>query len=175
MKHLSLPLLGLCLVVILSTIYCKKDRFSLPPETTSGAMTFGCKVNGKVFVPRDGNGKPGIFCQYVNLGSGEGGGWFLNIPATNWKSSPIESIHIETDSLLVEEGATYDFKNQKGYPRAFYFKTTTYLKGDTASGRLHITKHDRNNRILSGTFEFAGTNNSGENVHITDGRFDIVY
>ncbi len=78
--------------------HCKKDRFDLPPETTTGAMTFGCKVNGKVFVPRDGRGKPGLYCQYVNLGEGEGGGWFLNIPAVDWKASPNEIVAIATDS-----------------------------------------------------------------------------
>ena len=103
------------------------------------------------------------------------GGWFLNIPASNWLVSPIESIHIETDSLIVEEGVIYDFKNQKGFPRAFYFKSREYRKLDTNTGKLHIKKHDKINRILSGTFEFVGTTNSGENVNITEGRFDIIY
>ena len=169
-------LLFACLFsLLLSAAHCKKDRFDLPPETTTGANTFGCKVNGKVFVPRDGKGKPGLFCQYVNMGEGEGGGWFLNIPANNWQNSPIESVHIETDSLLVEEGLTYDFKNQKGSPRAFYFKSQTYSKLDANTGKLHITKHNKISRILSGTFEFVGTNNTGESVNITEGRFDIVY
>lgn len=168
-------LLFACLFsMLLLTSRCKKDRFDLPPETTTGANTFGCKVNGKVFVPRDGRGRPGLFCQYAYLGEGEGGGWFLNIPATDWKSD--DAVGIATDSLLVEEGGTYDFKNQKGYPQAYYFKTAKYLKLDTNTGKLHITKFDKINRILSGTFEFVGTKRStGESVSITEGRFDIVY
>lgn len=67
-------LLFTCLFsLLLSASRCKKSHFDLPPETTTGANTFGCKVNGKVFVPRDGKGKPGLYCQYVNLGEGEGG------------------------------------------------------------------------------------------------------
>ncbi|MBN8788474.1 MAG: hypothetical protein J0I84_15400 [Terrimonas sp.] len=175
MKRQSFLLFACLFSLLLSASRCKKDRFELPPETTTGANTFGCKVNGKVFVPRSGNGRPGLFCQYVYLGEGEGGGWFLNIPAVDWKASPNEIVSIATDSLLIEEGVTYEFKNQKGYPQAFYFKSEKYLKRDTASGKLHITKQDRNNRILSGTFEFVGTNNTGESVNVTEGRFDILY
>jgi len=116
-------LLFTCLFsLLLSASRCKKDHFHLPPETTTGANTFGCKVNGKVFVPRDGRGRPGLFCQYVYLGEGEGGGWFLNIPAMNWRASPNEAIGIATDSLLLEEGMTYEFKNKKALPRLFILK-----------------------------------------------------
>ncbi|MBX3257964.1 MAG: hypothetical protein KF862_27785 [Chitinophagaceae bacterium] len=173
MKRPSFLLFACLFCLLLSAAHCKKDHFELPPETTTGANTFGCKVNGKVFVPRDGNGQPGLYCQYVYLGEGEGGGWFLNIPAIDWRSD--DGVGIATDSLQVEEGVTYDFKNQKGFPQAFYFKSEKYLKRDTASGKLYITKHDKYNRILSGTFEFVGTNNSGQSVNVTEGRFDIIY
>ncbi len=57
---------------------CKKENEEpqLPTETTTGAMTFGFKVNGKVFLTRDGRGRPGLYNQYVNLGTSAGGGWF---------------------------------------------------------------------------------------------------
>ncbi|MBA3675300.1 MAG: hypothetical protein H0W75_10180 [Chitinophagaceae bacterium] len=62
----------------LTAASCKKpgsdNTDQLPPETTTGAMTFGCKVNGEVFIPLDGRGKPGLIAQYVNLGNGPGGG-----------------------------------------------------------------------------------------------------
>ena len=98
MKRQSFLLFACLFSLLLSASRCKKDRFELPPETTTGANTFGCKVNGKVFVPRSGNGRPGLFCQYVYLGEGEGGGWFLNIPAVDWKASPNEIVSIATDS-----------------------------------------------------------------------------
>ena len=46
-------------------------------------MTFGCKIDGKVFVPKDGNEQPGLYEQYVYLGNGTRGGWHLNIPVTD--------------------------------------------------------------------------------------------
>ena len=84
MKILKLLPVLLFSIIILFTTQCKKDKNKepeLPPETNTGAMTFGCKVNGKVFVPQDGNGKPGLFVQYINYGDVPDGGWHLNIPA----------------------------------------------------------------------------------------------
>lgn len=150
----------------------KTEEPQLPPITTTGAMTFGCKINGKVFVPRDGRGKPGLYCQYVNLGTDSGGGWYLNIPATDWRPNPPKGVNIETDSLLVEQGTSYIFKKLKGNPHAFYDNGEVF----DASGELTILKFDQTNRILSGTFFFTGTNAStGQTVEVTDGRFDIRY
>ena len=158
---------------------CKKNKTEeqqLPPETTTGAMTFGCKVNGQIFVPKDGRGKPGLYCQYVNLGAGIGGGWYLNIPATNWLPNPPIGVNIETDSLLIVQGQTYQFKNAKGFARTFYDNGNVYPKLDNDAGELKITKFDQTNRVLSGTFFFTGTNTTtGEKVSITEGRFDIRY
>ena len=170
------------LITIFTFSQCKKnkkDEPQLPPETTIGAMTFGCKIDEKVFVPRDGGGKPGLYVQYVNLGNGIGGGWFLNISTYDYENK--KGIHIETDSLLLEEGMTYEFKNQKGSPIIFYEQvkdgsTEIYGKQSNDSGILIIKRHDRINRILSGTFSFTGTNlSTGEKVNVTDGSLDIRY
>lgn len=178
MKQLK-PLLITATVAILFTFsQCKKktEEPQLPPETTTGAMTFGCKVNGKVFVPKGGRGRPGLYAQYVNLGAGPGGGWFLNIPATNWLPNPPEGVNIETDSLLVSQGQTYQFKNLKGSARAFYDNGNVYQKLNADTGELKITKFDQTTRIVSGTFFFIGTNlTTGEKISITEGRFDIRY
>jgi hypothetical protein len=121
-------------------------------------------------------GKTGLFVQYVYLGTGPGGGWHLNIPAIDWMSSPIEGISITTDSLLVQEGITYKFKTTKGNAQAFYSKEIEFPNLDTDNGELHISKHDQQNRILSGTFFFIGTNKSTNvKASVSDGRFDIRY
>ncbi len=177
MKLLKLISLLLLLTTVFTFSQCKKNKDTpqLPPETTTGAMTFGCKINGEVFVPRDGRGKSGLFVQYVNLGSGPGGGWHLNIPAIDWQSSsPLKSLHIETDSLLLIEGMNYSFNSLKGFPFAFYDATNTYLASND-SGSLFIKKHDQIAHILSGTFSFKGTNSTGQTVDITEGLFDIRY
>jgi hypothetical protein len=181
MRSLKL-LLTSCIALILFTFsQCKKNKTEepqLPPETTIGAMTFGCKVNGKVFVPKDGNGRPGLFVQYVNLGAGVGGGWHLNIPAYNYSTK--RGVSIETDSLLLLEGMTYEFNTTIGTANAFYRENipngvNVYQKLGSDLGSLTIKKHDQVQRILSGTFSFVGTDGNGIKVNITEGRFDIRY
>ena len=162
---------------------CKKDKFnpSLPPITSIGANTFGCKIDGKVFVPRDGRGKPGLFVQYEYLGTGVGGGWFLNIPAIDWASSALTAVNIATDSLLVTEGISYQIGRKKGMVSAFCMRginsssADTYNKLDTDTGSLYIQRFDQVNHIISGQFSFSATDINGQKVTITDGRFDIQY
>ena len=175
---------SLLLFTLLSSSNCKKSSATedqLPPETTTGAMTFGCKVDGKVFVPKDGNGKPGLYVQYVYLGNGVDEGWHLNIPAFDYNDNPNKGVSILTDSLFLEEGTSYFFNNSTGNPQAFYRESgsngvAVFPKLDSDSGMLNITKHDKINHILSGNFFFTGTNTStNQKVSITDGRFDIKY
>lgn len=176
------PYIILWVVLFLSCKKSEQKEEELPPETQSGTMTFGCKVNGKVFVPKESRGKPGLYVQYVNLGSGPGGGWYLNIPATNWVPASPEGIRIQTDSLLLVEGQTYQFQLSsayqpiKGTANAVYYNgSNSYAKLNIESGALSIKKFDKTKRILSGTFFFTGTNPSGQKVQVTDGRFDTVY
>ena len=170
--------LALALLILFTLSQCKKDDASpqLPPDTISGAMTFGCQIDGRVFVPRNGRGQPGLEVQYVDLGPGKGGGYYLNISATDWRPNPVEGVSITADSLLVEEGRTYPFTTAKGGPRAFYEVGPQYQKLDQDTGELTITRFDRQQRILSGRFHFVGTNiATGKQVSVTDGRFDVRF
>jgi|SRR5690606_18178322 len=167
----NLLLIGFILCFSLTTCR-KKQEAVLPPETTIGAMSFGCKINGKVFVPKDGRGKPGLYVQYVYLD----GGWYLNIPALDWQDRHIEGVSITTDSLLVSENEIYPIGTTKGGFRAFYSKEKDYRKLDNDVGEVTIKKFDPVNRILSGTFFFTGTHEStGEKVEVTEGRFDVRF
>jgi hypothetical protein len=181
MKNIKLLFATFSVMTIFTFSQCKKNKTEepqLPPETTTGAMTFGCKVNGQVFLPKDGNGRPGLFVQYVNLGNVPAGGWHLNIPAYNYSTN--KGVSIETDSLLVVEGMTYEFNTTIGTANAFYREdilngVNVYQKLATDLGSLTIKKHDQLQRILSGTFSFIGTDGSGVKINVTEGRFDIRY
>jgi hypothetical protein len=178
MKHIKLLFTAAIAMTLFTFSQCKKpkDEPQLPPETQTGAMTFGCKINGQIFVPKDGRGRPGLFVEYVNLGSGPGGGWYLNIPAIDQVPANSIGVSIVTDSLLVAEGMQYQFGISKGFAKArYYVGLNNYPKGNTDSGSLWIKKHDMTQRILSGSFSFTGTNANGEKVNVTEGRFDIRY
>ncbi|QIL78437.1 DUF6252 family protein [Hymenobacter sp. HDW8] len=168
---------ALPLVALLLLSQCqKKDPSPLPLETRTGAMTFGCKIDGRVFGPRDGRGKPGLEVHYVHLGEGKGGGYYLNIPASDFRLNPIERVSVTADSLLVEEGKTYSFQTSKGSAQAFYARGNQYQKLEQDTGELTITRFDRTTGILAGRFHFVGTDKTtGRQVHVTDGRFDVRF
>ncbi len=178
MKKTQLFFGGFFLLFLFTNSLCRKGDAEpqLPPETTIGAGTFGCKVNGKVFIPKSGWGQPGLYAAYINEGNGPGGGWYLNIVAIYSRSSNSVGVTIQTDSLLLLEGQSYLFKVKKGYPGIFYnIGLDIYPFNESYPGELFITKHDLNQRILSGRFSFTGMNASGQKVEITEGRFDIFY
>ncbi|QIL78438.1 DUF6252 family protein [Hymenobacter sp. HDW8] len=171
-----LPLLSWLLLALPLSQCRQQEAEPLPPETRTGAQTFGCKIDGRVFVPRNGRGKPGLVVEYVNLGEGKGGGYYLNLPATDWRSTPLEGVNITTDSLLVEEGQTYQFQNSKGSAHASYYGGVEYQKRDQDVGELIITRLDPQQGILSGRFHFVATHpTTGRQVHVTDGRFDVRF
>jgi hypothetical protein len=181
MKNIKLLLAAVSVMTLFTFSQCKKNKTEepqLPPETTTGAMTFGCKVNGQIFLPKDGNGRPGLYVQYVNLGNVPDGGWHLNIPAYNYSTN--KGVSIETDSLLLVEGMTYQFKTTIGTANAFYLENipngvNVYQKLDNDAGSLIVKRHDPIQRILSGSFSFIGTDGNGIKINITEGRFDIRY
>ncbi len=185
-------LLGFSWVALVAFSQCHEEikNPQLPPATAVGAMTFGCKINGKVFIPQNGRGHDGLRTEYVYLGPGTGGGWVLNVGATNWKPSAPDGMDIATDSLLVEEGHKYEFKYDlannkpvKGCAYAGYAGKVEgiagfngYIKTNADTGSLHITKFDKTRRILAGTFAYSATNvSNGTKILVTEGRFDIRY
>lgn len=183
MKYFNPILATLSILIILVLCQCKKNDPSvpppiLPPETTTGAMTFGCKINGQVFLPDNGGSSPGIMAQYVNRGDIKDGGWHLVFSAFNASSN--KGLSFYTDSLFFSETVNYPLKEETGFPDVFYYEGIpsgyiVYHKKDNDKGSIFIKKHDPILKILSGTFSFVATNDSGVKVNITDGRFDIHY
>lgn len=170
--------LVLGLVCLVAFSQCQKTNADpqLPPETTTGANTFGCKIDGKVFLPRDKMGKPGLFVEYPYLGPGRGGGYYLNITAFDWQTASVDGVQLGTDSLLVEQGKTYQFKTSLGNAQALTLLSSRYLKLDQDPGELTVTRFDPTQHIISGRFDFVATDQTtGKQVRVTDGRFDVNF
>lgn len=51
----------------------------------------------------------------------------------------------------------------------------TYYTNENLPGALLITNFDSQNFIVSGTFEFTVLTDDGNEINITDGRFDLNY
>ncbi len=154
---------------------CKTDALSpkeeLPPATQEGLNTFGCLVNGEVWVPR-GSINPSIskFTFYYD-------DELLNVAATRTIGSKdisqSVSFRIEDCSytgryeLTTIESARARFSDLK--------KACMYQTDSTQTGTLTITKLDTINHIIAGAFEFTVWTEACDTIRVTDGRFDIQY
>ncbi|QKG56380.1 hypothetical protein GKZ68_06870 [Hymenobacter sp. BRD128] len=164
--------LATCTLLILSQ--CKEEVApQLPAETTIGAETFGCKIDGKLLVPHGSWNHPGLGMSYYVDTKGYA---YFSVNAADYKASDGGFISITCDSLRLRTGKTYDFKmggiSVIGYGRAGTW--FTYLR--QYPGELTITKFDSVKHIISGRFDFVGINrDAGKQVLVTDERFDVGF
>ncbi len=180
-NFISIPLFFF--FTFLTAASCKKPRNTnpvdqLPPETQTGANTFGCLVDGKVFLPKGdpfaGPVKKAAY-QYLN------GKYTLLITGKNSSSDIVKGVGIQGDGILLAPG-THDLveynangKLSGSYAEFISANIKDYYTNNINRGQLVIKNFDTVNQIVSGTFWFDAKNSSGQIVHITEGRFDMPY
>ena len=137
----------------------------LPPITTNGAGTFGCRVNGKVWLPVGGGFNPGQWVEYNNQ--------HLIVHGYNYTREQ----YVDIDYAPILDTGNYvsynpNYKTQ--WARYVTTSPTVYFNADTIfHGYLHVLRFDPVKGFMAGTFSFDAYNNKGDTVHITDGRFDL--
>ena len=177
-KNNTLWLLLLALCSIFAA--CKKDRppktelEKLPPATQTGANTFGCLLNGQVWIPKDNYGQAtfkldvdptygnGVFAISAVRYDGNGNGVFFGF---------------SFGSIASTTGGTYNLSQQNVNFSISDIKLLCSYDSNTPgiykTGSFTITRYDLTNRIFSGTFDFAVYNQGcGDTLHFTNGRFD---
>lgn len=175
-----------------SSLKCIKERFAdkLPEPTQDGRNTFGCYVNGILFITGEtlfGNVNP-TSCVYYSQA-------INNIPAGNVPGGTliIQGIGITSEisgNIIIQKTGvfspgTYSLVSDIcQYPNrcdaAVYYSTRElsynssqgihYVSKD---GQLVITKLDTINKIVSGMFKFIAADSTGKTRIISDGRFDM--
>ena len=157
-------LLGLAAMLLAAG--CKKDdpTAGLPAATQTGANTFGCLVDGKVFVP--------LPPQAINSSHRD----------------PLEASLYRTDIIVSARGEGYvDFALRRAFQPGTYAigetRTGSYGSYDVSAGSYYttstymgtvtLTRIDTVARIAAGTFQFTAVNRDGKTVTVTDGRFDV--
>lgn len=153
---------------------CEKDNEpQLPPITQTGKDTFGCLVNGNIWLPESTISFPAIPKISAEL-KREGNYRIWKFGASQGASSSFY-FGIYEDSL--KEGKInipVDELNDVGlYFFSKKFEKTSFTWDKELLGELIITKLDTVNMILSGTFWFDAVNMLNETVKIRDGRFDL--
>ena len=169
----------LLLLFSFAVISCKKDK--LTKETQNGANTFSCLIDGEIFKPAKSEGS--LFNSDPVLYGG------LSIS----NDYTIASVYAEYNLNYPRKHIILTINNLKGVGEyllsnldniASYKELITrlpfetkYSSLNTSNGKITITKDDRANAILSGTFEFTATSpaDPGRTITVTSGRFDLNY
>ncbi len=174
MKILKLTMLAFGFLLLNASSCCKdENEETLPPETQTGANTFGCLVNGAVWRNEGLAPFPGS-----NLNVSVSRSQFV-IGASKITNNIDQILFIKIYSPI--SVGKYDLNNASaGFNDV---GDNCYYQTDSMSsmGTLEITKFDTVNYIVSGIFNFkaikltASTGNCDSTINVTEGRFDIKY
>lgn len=174
----KLTLLIMLIGIVLMGNGCEKNdkEPELPPITQSGENTFGCLVDGEVFLPQKGMITTPPFSvsnsQYAD------GRWLVS--SNNWSQSIY--FYICQDSLL-KGSTTFLIESADNCSYAGFYDDSEESReskkyqtdGDAFNGQVIITRFDLEEKIIAGTFYFDAINDSGNAVEIREGRFDLKW
>ena len=164
-------------------IGCQGD---LPKPTQTGATIFGCKINGKAWVPNGG----GLFSGLKPISGG-----YLVLPTHKYKlgiflsahSRDKQAIYITLNDIkvgtynlrelvpLAGSDSARSYANYNDRRGATYLDEIYYSTNDQYGGQVLITRSDSIAKVISGTFNFTAVDYKGNPAIISDGRFDIKY
>ena len=142
----------------------KNPEPQLPPETQTGANTFGCRVTGQVWTykPSTNPGHIGLDADY------SGGGMYVLAKRGD------TAIKIDFSSGGITQLGEYMLYTDSS--EIYYaVNPVPYYTDSVTNGILTMTRIDTVNSILSGRFYFTGISYLGDTVRITDGRFDVKF
>ena len=146
-----------------------KDK--LPPATQKGNYTFGCLVNGNLWLQKGNNGTSNLDLSY----DPEYAGGLFDLLTYRYSGASNTYIRISADSLT--SVGTYRLNRNDGRAGSFSGYTSKcqyyYEKEVYRDGYLTITKFDLKNLIISGTFEFTLYTPDCDTIKFTQGRFDM--
>lgn len=168
--------------LFLSVSSCKKYKTDspldqLPPATQEGRNTLGFLLNGEPWTPKGWSGGTTNLSLYYDQ-SYRGGILTINTYRQLSQDNK-QSLGITIDSL--QQKGIYNADKNSNLKFAFtdriknceidYFDTSIYRMG-----QLSITKIDKINQIISGTFEIVlYKSDCLDTIKITNGRFDMKF
>ena len=164
-------------VLILFIAACKKNNTTptqplpqpttcdtcLPAITNTGQNTFGCRVNGKVWLPQRGSFQPAVNADLFGNQIGiEGYNSSSDVWVSIWLNPILDTCYYKFPK--------YDLITARGQ----YLANKDYVTDSLKTGFIHFTRVDFKQGVFSGTFAFdTYSYDKKDTIHITDGRFDI--
>ena len=144
----------------------------LPAASQTGANTFGCLLNGKVWLPKGFNGTSNLSLSYdptFNKGAFD-----LRSYRYPDNSTRVQYVILALDSLSatgfypvedIHQDVQFSDSNTCHY---YSFDSTVHR-----TGAITITKFDLMKGIISGTFLFNLSKTGCDSIKVTEGRFDV--
>jgi hypothetical protein len=185
MKHnLFLIARMIMLSILITSTGCKKNKQGedtteqLPPETQTGAYTFGCKVDGIVY---KASGPGGLLAtQSINYDYFSDSTFVIRIASTSEKKFNMliefKCTNVNSNCLLsVSPYAATFYDNANG---TIGNNTNVYSTTNTHTGNIVIKYFNgtiapgNDGTIASGIFNMECINANGKVIKITEGRFD---
>ena len=156
----------------------------LPAATEEGKNTFGCKINGKSWVP-DGYGsgfgrikgiQGGILMIALNNSNAFQNGLFITTISKDG-----QALDLYLDDLRIGVHQLNEITSPKPNalrPRNYGFYESSqggpvYITSNRFVGSITLTKADTLTGVVAGTFSFSASSTNGTSVNVTDGRFDV--
>jgi len=180
MKRLKLPIGIIVLYCLLCFAQCKKsnpDSNGLPAATQDGKNTLGFLLNGQPWKPQGSNGTANLSIDFdAGFNNGVCGISAYRIISSNnreyFKLGIIDSLNFYT--------APFTIPLTNSGLALFYFSDNNCLlisteSGTNVTGNLSVSKLDRINRIIAGTFSATLSKTGCPEIKITDGRFDMKF
>ncbi|MFN3752951.1 hypothetical protein [Flavobacterium sp.] len=171
----------------------KNPESLLPPITQTGANTFGCLIDGNLFIPRDGTGTWSGPDNAVSIyGDPTGNNQYREIEVRDYKSERTAKILMHIQNLPQIGYGNYTINESNGmnnidganhtylHCRVFRESTNSYqfYRSFENSGTINITRYQLIPNVslfISGTFSCRVKNSANPNdiIEITNGRFDF--
>jgi len=181
-------LMALTTIVIIGS-GCKKQSNTntddtnvpgLPPATQVGANTFGCLVNGVPWVPQGNDGTPNLSIDYdPNFNNGTFEIYAKNFlsthDATSLRISIIDSLNfvIAPRTILVTKNSLSVL--QYGKLNQYIITSRNSDSTINSAGYVTVLLHNKQKKIIAGTFEGYLSKTGIDTIIITKGRFDFKF
>ena len=149
----------------------------MPPLTHTGANTFGCYIDGELFVANEG---PSVWSIPPVSGSFDEETRELKVQGTKYDGESREYIYLFSN--IDDSAGEYQFETYGGEALGYsglYNDLCDYYYLDRPDlGRLNILYLNEETNIISGTFNIILSNTNcveSASMQIIDGRFDFRY
>lgn len=157
----------------------------LPAETSTGANTLGCRINGEVwtasrayYMTRE---LPAVKVSVIDQRRG-----YWHLDARHWRKGE-DSQYLDLDLVGIRGPGSYQLTGSEGGNRyglapqsgaVLIRQNASFVTDSLHTGTVVITRLDTVARVLAGTFSFTGTEPTKPDpkaVIVSDGRFDVKY